>query len=74
MIDRIEVVRNPASVLYGNKYGSVNYHDTHISVGASVQKDDGYSYSGTNDEFANPINIDYQNNISNLFIEAYDDS
>ncbi|HIC43348.1 MAG TPA: hypothetical protein EYO73_03375, partial [Sulfurimonas sp.] len=99
MIDRIEVVRSPASVLYGTNaisgvvnvitkkgvdftssittrvgsnnhyYGNFNIHDTHISMSASYQNDDGYTYEGVKDELGQDINKDYQNDLANFFID-----
>ena len=106
VIERIEVVRSPASVLYGTQaisgvvniitkqgkensnelsfrtgsndhyYGSATIHDTHITMSASLQKDNGYNYGGTLAE--DPlndgphfVNMDYQNDIHNLFLDVY---
>jgi iron complex outermembrane receptor protein len=101
MVARIEVVRSPASVLYGtnaisgviniitkqgsdqdntlsvrggshsHKYGSLVHHSEHLSMAASVQRDAGYSFSGTDDEFGNPVNMDYRYDVENLFIDGY---
>ncbi len=40
-----------------------------LLIAASVKKDDGYSYGGTIDEIGVPVDLDYQNNLSNLFID-----
>ena len=101
MVERIEVVRSPASVLYGTNaisgvvniitkqgeendnevlvrggsfnhaYGSLSLHSANISMGASYQNDDGYSFSGTLDEDNQPIDKPYQNDIKNIFLDAY---
>ena len=101
MVDKIEVVRSPASVLYGTNaisgvvnvitkqglenanqvaarvgsnehyYGSLSIHDAHISMGGSVQKDSGYDFDGTFYNGGEPVNKKYQNDINNLFIDAY---
>jgi len=103
IIARIEVVRSPASVLYGtnaisgviniitkqgsdqddtlalrggsnsHKYGSVVHHSEHLSMAASVQRDAGYQFSGSNDEFNNPVDMDYRYDVENLFIDGYGD-
>jgi len=104
MVERVEVVRSPASVLYGtnsisgviniitkqgaenkdavtlrtgsnsHKYGSIVHHSENLSMAASVQRDDGYNYTGTNDEFGNPVDLDYHYNLENVFIDGYADS
>jgi|GEM_PF-2748756 len=101
-IERIEVLRSPASVLYGTnamsgviniitKQSDTNYTDatiqagsnhhvyanvTHahsgLTVSASGQNDNGYNYTGTLDEFGNRVNMDYRDDYTNLFIDAYD--
>lgn len=101
MVEHIEVVRSPASVLYGtnaisgvvnvitkqgtdNKnevalragsfnhaYGSLSLHSANISMGASYQNDDGYNFSGTKDENGEDVNKPYQNDLKNIFIDAY---
>ena len=101
IVERIEIVRSPASVLYGtnsisgviniitkqgednnnsvtvrggshsHKYGSLVHHSENLSMAASVQRDDGYSYTGTNDEFGNLVDLDYHYNVENLFIDGY---
>lgn len=99
MVERIEVVRNPASVLYGtqassgvvnvitrqnsdnqlavragsNNHGmaSVSYFDDKLSMGASLQRDDGYPFTGTNDEFGNPVDFDYQDDYQNIFVDMH---
>ena len=103
MVDRIELIRNPASVLYGtnaisgviniitkqgddnddlvtirggsnsHKYASVAHHSKNLSMAASVQRDDGYRYTGTLDEFSNTVDLDYQYDYENIFIDAYGD-
>lgn len=101
IIERIEVVRSPASSLYGTNavsgvvniitkqgvensnevtvragsndhyYGNFNLHDTHVTLSGSVLKDNGYNYSGTLDEFGNPVSLDYQNDLANVFLDVY---
>lgn len=101
LVERIEVVRSPASVLYGtnaisgviniitkqgpdnkntatirggsnsHKYGSLVYHSENLTMASSAQRDAGYEYSGTNDEFGNPVNMDYRYDVENLFIDGY---
>jgi len=103
IIERIEVVRSPASVLYGTNaisgviniitkqnnetsneislrngsynhhYGNVTHMSKNLSVSASIQKDDGYNYDGTNDEWTNPVNLEYRNDIENIFVDSYGD-
>jgi len=103
IIDRIEVVRSPASVLYGtnaisgviniitkqsdknsneialrggsynHQYGNVTHMSENLSVSASVQRDDGYNYDGTHDEWGNPVNMEYRNDVENLFVDSYGD-
>ncbi len=103
MVDKIEVVRSPSSVLYGTNaisgvvnvitkkglefsnevtfragsnnhyYGALSLHDTHVSMGASFQKDDGYDFSGTKDELGQDIDKDYKNDLNNLFVDLYGD-
>ena len=102
MVERIEIVRSPASVLYGtnsmsgviniitkqgednedvatlrvgsnqHKYGSIIHHSEHLSIAASLQKDDGYKYGGTVDEFNNPVDLDYQYDLENVFLDYYE--
>ena len=102
MVERIEIVRSPASVLYGtnsmsgviniitkqgddnkdevsvrvgsnqHKYGSIIHHSEHLSIAASLQKDDGYHYGGTVDEFNNPVDLDYQYGLENVFLDYYE--
>ena len=43
-------------------------------MSASMQKDDGYNYNGTKDEFGNDVNLDYQYDLKNIFIDSYSDS
>jgi len=104
MVDRVEVVRSPSSVLYGtnaisgvvnvitkqgkefsnelvvrggsndHRYGSVNIYDTHISMSASYQKDNGYNFSGTKDDLGQNIDKSYQNDLSNVFLDMYWDT
>jgi len=101
IIERIEVVRSPASSLYGTNavsgvvniitkqgvehsnevtaragsndhyYSNFNLHDTHFTLSGSVQKDNGYDYGGTLDEFGNPVSLDYQNDLANVFLDVY---
>jgi len=101
MVERIEVVRSHASVLYGTNaisgvvnvitkqgtendnevnmragsfnhaYGSLSLHTANISMGASYQNDDGYSFSGTKDEDGLDVNKPYQNDLKNVFLDAY---
>lgn len=101
IVERIEVVRSPASVLYGtnaisgviniitkqgtgnenavtvragsnsHQYGSLVHHSEHLSMAASVQRDDGYNYSGATDEFGNEVDLDYQYDVENLFIDGH---
>jgi len=101
IVERIEVVRSPASVLYGtnsisgviniitrqgsdksnavsirggsnsHKYGSVVHHSENLSMAASVLRDDGYRYTGTNDEEDNPVDLDYRYDVENIFIDSY---
>lgn len=102
IIDRIEIVRSPASVLYGTNavsgviniitrqdtdthnlsvrtgsfdhvYGSASYLESGLSVSTSIQRDDGYRYDGTLDEWGNPVDFPYKNDLENLFIDAYGD-
>jgi outer membrane cobalamin receptor len=103
IVERIEVVRSPASVLYGtnavsgviniitkqgtdskntvsvragsnsHKYGSIVHHSDQLSMAASVQRDNGYQFSGTTDEFTNPVDLDYRYDVENLFIDSYGD-
>lgn len=104
MVERVEVVRSPASVLYGTNamsgvvnvitkqgkefnnevairggssshfYGSTTMHDSHISMSASYQNDNGYTYGGVKDEKNQDISKEYQNNLANIFIDAYGES
>lgn len=101
IVERIEVVRSPASVLYGtnsisgviniitkqgddnedtvtvrggsnsHKYGSLVHHSENLSMAASVQRDAGYQYTGTNDELNNPVDLDYRYDVENVFIDSY---
>ena len=101
LVERIEVVRSPASVLYGTNaisgviniitkqgegnnslatlrvgdnshaYGSIVHHSKNLTMAASLQKDDGYNYAGTKDEFGNEVDLDYQYDFENLFIDSY---
>jgi len=103
IVDRIEVVRSPASVLYGTNsisgviniitkqgkensdqvtfragsnshmYGSLVHHDENFSMAASVQRDDGYDYTGTNDEFGNIVDLDYRYDVENIYVDSYGD-
>jgi len=102
LVERIEVVRSPASVLYGtnavsgviniitkqgteNKnlatfrvgsnshgYGSIVHHGENLTMSASGQKDDGYNYSGTKDELGNDVDLDYQYDLNNVFVDFHD--
>jgi len=104
IIERIEVVRSPASVLYGtnsisgviniitkqgsdnkdqvtvrggsnsHKYGSIVHHSNNLSMAASVQRDSGYDYTGTNDEFGNLVDMEYRYDIKNIFLDSYGDN
>jgi len=104
LVERIEIVRSPASVLYGtnavsgviniitkqgadNKnlatfrvgsnshgYGSIVHHSENLTMSASVQKDDGYNYSGTKDEVGNEVDLDYQYDLNNIFVDFYDNN
>ena len=104
IIERIEVVRSPASVLYGtnsisgviniitkqgadnsdqvtvrggsnsHKYGSIVHHSNNLSMSASIQRDSGYDYTGTNDEFGNLVDLDYRYDVKNIFVDGYGDS
>jgi len=103
MVERIEVVRSPASVLYGtnsmsgviniitkqgeknkdvvslragsnqHKYGSIVQHSENLSIAASLQRDNGYKYGGTVDEDGTLVDLDYQYNLENVFIDFYND-
>lgn len=102
IIERIEVVRSPASVLYGtnaisgviniitrqaddsssvtvragshdHKYANISHLDKGLSVSASIQRDDGYDYSDTLDEWNNPVDFPYRNDLENLFVDSYGD-
>ncbi|MCW8936152.1 MAG: TonB-dependent receptor [Gammaproteobacteria bacterium] len=103
IVERIEVVRSPASVLYGTNsisgviniitrqgkenndqltfragsnshiYGSLVHHSENFSMAASVQRDDGYDYSATNDEFGNAVDLDYRYDIENVFVDSFGD-
>lgn len=103
IIERIEVVRSPASVLYGTNsisgviniitkqgeknssqltfragsnshtYGSLVHHGENFSMAAGLQRDDGYDYTGTNDEFGNVVNFDYSYDIENIFVDVFGD-
>jgi len=104
LVERIEVVRSPASVLYGTNavsgviniitkqgvenenlatlrlgsnshgYGSIVHHSKNLTMSASVQKDDGYNYNGTKDEFGNEVDLEYQYDLKNVFVDSYGDS
>ena len=104
LVERIEVVRSPASVLYGTNaisgviniitkqgmengnlatlrvgsnshgYGSIVHHSQNLTMSASMQKDDGYNYNGTKDEFGNELDLEYQYDLKNIFIDSYSDS
>jgi len=101
IIDRIEVVRSPASVLYGTNaisgvvnvitkqgkdiensisarvgsnqhyYSGFAVHGDQFSISGSIQNDDGYKFTGTVDELGQVVSKDYQNDISNLFVDIY---
>jgi len=103
IVERLEVVRSPASVLYGtnamsgviniitkqgddnpnlislragsnsHKYGSIVHHSDGLSIAASKQRDNGYDYSGTLDEFGNEVDLKYHYNLENVFIDGYGD-
>ncbi len=102
IIERIEVVRSPASVLYGtnaisgviniitkqgdkassvtvragsydHRYANLSHMDNGLSVSASIQRDDGYDYSDTLDEWNNPVDFPFKNDIENLFVDSYGD-
>ena len=103
IIERIEVVRSPASVLYGtnavsgviniitkqsdqetnqlkiragsfsHSYASASHQSTGLTVSGSVQRDDGYDYDGTLDEWGNPVDFPYKNDLENLFVDSYGD-
>lgn len=103
IVERIEVVRSPASVLYGTNstsgviniitkqgkenndqvtfragsnshiYGSLVHHSENFSMAASVQRDDGYDYTGTNDEFGNLVDLDYRYDVENIFVDSFGD-
>jgi len=103
MVERIEIVRSPASVLYGtnsmsgviniitkqgeenkdeislrvgsnkHKYGSIVHHSENLSIAASLQRDDGYKYGGTLDEEDILVDLDYQYDLENVFIDFYKD-
>ncbi|GAA3911984.1 TonB-dependent receptor [Litoribacillus peritrichatus] len=40
-----------------------------LLISASTQKDNGYDYNDTIDELGEPVNLDYQNDLTNLFID-----
>ncbi len=96
MVERIEVVRSPASALYGTNaisgvvnvitkqqgnqaniklgsnnhtYASLVHHIDKLSISMSSLRDDGYSYSGTEDELGNPVDFDYNEARDNIFID-----
>jgi len=101
IVERLEVVRSPASVLYGtnatngviniitkqgaehntqlsmrigsnsHRYGSIVHHRDGLSMAASMQRDDGYRYDGTQDEFANDVDMNYHYDLNNVFIDSY---
>jgi len=103
IVERLEVVRSPASVLYGtnatngviniitkqgaehdsllsfragshsHRYGSIVHHRDGLSMAASVQRDDGYRYDGTQDEYGNDVDMDYHYDLNNVFIDSYGD-
>jgi len=103
-IKRIEVVRSPASSLYGTNavsgvvniitkqgvenanevtarigshdhyYGNFNLYNTNMTLSGSIQKDNGYNYNGTLDEFGNVVSMDYQDDLTNLFLDIHDDT
>lgn len=101
MVERIEVVRNPASVLYGTQaisgvvnvitkqgadndntatlragsnnhlYGSFTHFSENLNISGSMQNDDGYNFSGTYDEYGNPVDLEYKNDLNNLFLDYH---
>ncbi len=103
IVERLEVVRSPASVLYGtnatngviniitkqgvehksllsfragshsHRYGSIVHHREGLSMAASVQRDDGFDYDGTQDEFGNDVDMNYHYDLNNVFIDSYGD-
>jgi iron complex outermembrane receptor protein len=59
-------------------YSSATWHEDNITISGSIQKDNGYRYSGTLDEGfngnqRNAVDFDYHNDLGNVFIDAYDD-
>lgn len=50
-------------------YGSLNLLDKNIHVSLGIKKDGGYPYGGTDDELGQAVNKDYENDLSNLFID-----
>lgn len=104
IVERLEVVRSPASVLYGTNatngviniitkqgaehnsllslragshshhYGSIVHHRDGLSIAASLQRDDGYRYDGTQDEYGNEVDMDYHYDLNNVFIDSYGDN
>ncbi len=103
IIERIEVVRSPASVLYGtnavsgviniitkqsdletsqfklragsfgHSYLSASHQSQGLTVSGSIKRDDGYDYNGTLDEWNNPVDFPYKNNLENLYVDSYGD-
>ncbi len=115
-IERIEVVRSPASSLYGTNaisgvvniitkqgvenanevtarvgshdhyYGNFNLYNANMTLSGSIQRDRGYNYGGSIAE--NPgglvdtttypaphiIDLDYQDDLANLFLNVHDDT
>lgn len=60
-------------------YGSLTWHDKNVSISGSLQRDNGYGYSGTLDEgFSgnrrNDVDFDYPNDMGNLFVDIHGDS
>jgi len=58
---------------FNHNYANATHMSKNLSVSASIQKDDGYNFSGANDEWGNPVNMKYRNNISNIFVDSYGD-
>ncbi len=100
MVDRIEVVRSPASALYGtnaisgvvnvitkqspeqnqftvsigaddHRYGSLTFHNEYLSLSVSGLNTDGYRYHGTFDELGNEVDIDYGQELKNIFFDYH---